>query len=154
MIGLDDLYHDLILAHAKNPRNFGEPEKDADDYCKVQGYNPMCGDKIQVWLLIEDDAIVDIKFTGKACAICTASASLMTEAVKDLSPDDAKTLFETFHSLLTEQADVIDDPEKLGDLAALEGVLKYPMRVKCATLPWHAFKAALEKHIDAPISTE
>jgi nitrogen fixation protein NifU and related proteins len=148
---LNDLYRDVILDHNRRPRNFGGLES-AD--ASVEGYNPMCGDHLTLRLKLADGTISDIRFEGQGCAISTASASLMTEAVKGKSRDEALQLFDRVHSLLTDDAAPSDE---LGKLAALSGVREYPARVKCASLCWHtlasALKAADLKSVP-PVSTE
>jgi nitrogen fixation NifU-like protein len=148
---LNDLYRDVILDHNRRPRNFGG--LDAAD-ASVDGFNPMCGDRLTLRLKLADDTISDIRFEGEGCAISTASASLMTEAVKGKSRADALKLFERVHQLLTDDAAPADE---LGKLAALSGVREYPARVKCASLCWHtlasALKAADLKSVPA-VSTE
>ena len=135
---LNDLYRDVILDHNRRPRNFG-PLEPAD--ASAEGLNPLCGDRLVVRLNLRGDVIDDIRFEGQGCAISTASASLMTEAVKGRSRADALALFGRVHRLLTE-----DDAEAtdLGKLAALSGVREYPARVKCASLCWHTLVSALE----------
>ena len=148
MSDLRALYQEIILDHYKNPRHFGEAEgfnRQAD------GYNPLCGDKVEVTLTVHDGIISDVAFQGEGCAISTASASLMAEALLGKSEAEAKFLFEAFRLLLTR--DEAGAGEELGKLAALSGVREYPMRVKCATLAWHTLQAALEKKDDA-VSTE
>jgi nitrogen fixation protein NifU and related proteins len=148
---LNDLYRDVILDHNRKPRNFGGLES-AD--ASVEGYNPMCGDHLTLRLKLDDGTISDIRFEGQGCAISTASASLMTEAVKGKSRDEALRLFDRVHHLLTDDAAPSDE---LGKLAALSGVREYPARVKCASLCWHtlasALKAADLKSVPA-VSTE
>jgi nitrogen fixation NifU-like protein len=147
---LNDLYRDVILDHNRHPRNFGNLEA-AD--ASVEGFNPMCGDRLTLKLKMADDKISDIRFEGQGCAISTASASLMTEAVKGKSRAEALQLFERVHQLLTD--DAVDDYESLGKLAALSGVREYPARVKCASLCWHTLSSALNSSGSrAPISTE
>ena len=148
---LNDLYRDVILDHNRRPRNFGALEA-AD--ARVEGFNPLCGDRLTVQLKMADEAIADIRFEGQGCAISTASASLMTEAVKGKSRTDALALFDRIRSLLTDD----DAPsDELGKLAALSGVREFPARVKCASLCWHTLAAALRapdlKHLSA-VSTE
>ena len=144
---LNDLYRDVILDHNRRPRNFGVLEP-AD--ARVEGFNPLCGDRLTVGLKMAGDAIADIRFEGQGCAISTASASLMTEAVKGKSRADALALFERIHSLLTDDAAPNDE---LGKLAALSGVREFPARVKCASLCWHTLAAALKvpdlQHLNA-----
>ena len=148
---LNDLYRDVILDHNRRPRNFGTLDP-AD--ASVEGFNPMCGDRLTVRLKMDDDKISDIRFEGQGCAISTASASLMTEAVKGKSRFDALALFDRIHSLLTDDAAPSDE---LGKLAALSGVREFPARVKCASLCWHTLAAALRtpdpQHLNA-VSTE
>ena len=135
---LNDLYRDVILDHNRQPRNFGP--LDAAD-ASVEGFNPMCGDRLTVRLRMQGDAIEDIRFEGEGCAISTASASLMTEAVKGRSRGEALKLFERVHHLLTDDAASSDE---LGKLAALSGVREFPARVKCASLCWHTLASALQ----------
>jgi nitrogen fixation NifU-like protein len=135
---LNDLYRDVILDHNRQPRNFGDLEP-AD--ASVEGFNPMCGDRLTVRLRLNDDKISDIRFEGQGCAISTASASLMTEAVKGKTRLEALQLFDRVHELLTD--DAAPPADELGKLAALSGVREYPARVKCASLCWHTLAAAL-----------
>lgn len=135
---LDDLYRDVILDHNRKPRNFGVLEP-AD--ASVEGFNPMCGDRLTVRLRLSDDTISDIRFEGQGCAISTASASLMTEAVKGKTRAEALRLFDRVHQLLTD--DAAPPADELGKLAALSGVREYPARVKCASLCWHTLASAL-----------
>jgi nitrogen fixation protein NifU and related proteins len=144
---LKDLYRDVILDHNRQPRNFGRLEP-AD--AKAEGYNPLCGDRLAVFVRLNGDRIEDLRFEGKGCAISTASASLMTEAVKGKSRAAVDELFQRIHALLTSpQTPASQD---LGKLAALSGVREYPARVKCATLCWHTLNAALAG--GASVSTE
>lgn len=145
---LKELYRDVILDHNRRPRNFGRIEP-SDSH--ADGHNPLCGDRLTVWLRLKDDRIEDIRFEGKGCAISTASASLMTEAVKGKDRQTVQSLYGRVHSLLTQQ-DAMPDAS-LGKLAALSGVREFPARVKCASLCWHTLNAALE-HSAAPVSTE
>jgi nitrogen fixation NifU-like protein len=135
---LNDLYRDVILDHNRQPRNFGGLEP-AD--ASVEGFNPMCGDRLTVRLRLSGEQISDIRFEGQGCAISTASASLMTEAVKGRTRTEALQLFDRVHELLTD--DAATGAEELGKLAALSGVRAYPARVKCASLCWHTLAAAL-----------
>jgi nitrogen fixation NifU-like protein len=144
---LKDLYRDVILDHNRQPRNFGRLDP-AD--ALADGHNPLCGDRLTVSLRMAEDTITDIRFEGKGCAISTASASLMTEAVKGRSRDSVHELFGRVHALLTQQQAPVD--ESLGKLAALSGVREFPSRVKCASLCWHTLNAALEH--GGTISTE
>src|SRR3984957_261764 len=148
---LNDLYRDVILDHNRRPRNFGALDP-AD--ASVEGFNPMCGDRLTVRLKMAGDSISDIRFEGQGCAISTASSSVMTEAVKGKSRAEALSLFGRVHHLLTDDAASSDE---LGKLAALSGVREFPARVKCASLCWHTLAAALRapdpKHLNA-VSTE
>ncbi len=149
MTELRDLYQEVILDHYKRPRNRHRPE--GTNHVAV-GHNPLCGDKITVFLTLDADGIVqDIGFEGAGCAISTASASMMTESVKGKPIAEAQALFERFHDLVTGQEE--PDVEKLGKLAAFGGVREFPVRVKCASLAWHTFKAALENKTEK-ITTE
>jgi nitrogen fixation NifU-like protein len=145
---LKDLYRDVILDHNRAPRNFGR--MDAADK-RAEGHNPLCGDRLSVFVRMNGERVEDIRFEGKGCAISTASASLMTEAVKGKDRAAIRALFEQVHALLTRHD---AHPEaSLGKLAALSGVREFPARVKCASLCWHTLNAALE-HGAATISTE
>jgi nitrogen fixation NifU-like protein len=145
---LKDLYRDVILDHNRAPRNFGRI--DAPDK-RAEGHNPLCGDRLSVFVRMNGERVEDIRFEGKGCAISTASASLMTEAVKGKDRTAIRALFEQVHALLTRHD---AQPEaSLGKLAALSGVREFPARVKCASLCWHTLNAALE-HGAATISTE
>jgi nitrogen fixation NifU-like protein len=135
---LNDLYRDVILDHNRRPRNFGALDP-AD--ASVEGFNPMCGDRLTVRLRMDGDKIGDIRFEGQGCAISTASASLMTEAVKGRTRAEALRLFDRIHQLLTD--DAAPPADELGKLAALSGVREYPARVKCASLCWHTLASAL-----------
>ena len=148
---LNDLYRDVILDHNRKPRNFGPLDR-AD--ASIEGFNPMCGDRLTVRLKMAGDEIADIRFEGHGCAISTASASLMTEAVKGRSRGEALALFERVHRLLTDDAASSDE---LGKLAALSGVREFPARVKCASLCWHTLASALQAtdlHALPAVSTE
>jgi nitrogen fixation protein NifU and related proteins len=145
MSDLSDLYQQLILDHGKRPRNLRAID-DADR--TAEGYNPLCGDHVTVYVKLLDRTLDDVSFTGAGCAICTASASLMTQAVKGRREADAEAMFEAFHDLLTRETASGNGSQQndidLGKLEALAGVKKYPIRVKCATLPWHTLHAALQ----------
>jgi nitrogen fixation NifU-like protein len=146
---LQDLYQQVIVDHSKRPRNYRVLEG-ADR--KVDGYNPLCGDKITVYVKLDGDRVKDISFEGSGCAISTASASLLTESLKGKTLADAEALFESFHNLVTGLAPAHATP-KLGKLAVFSGVCDYPTRVKCATLAWHTVRAALRGEGDR-VSTE
>ncbi len=146
---LKDLYQDIIVDHNRSPRNF----RRIDHATRMaQGYNPLCGDKLVIYITLADGVIEDVSFQGEGCAISTASASLMTEMLKGKTEAEAAALFDNMHQLLTEDNHGVDVAE-LGKLAALEGVRAYPTRVKCATLCWHTLQAALEE-ADEPVTTE
>ena len=145
---LKDLYRDVIVDHNRNPRNFGKLEP-ADAH--ADGYNPLCGDQLSLYVALEGERLREVKFEGKGCAISIASASLLTEAVKGKSRSEVRQLFDTVHALLTRQ-DAQPDAS-LGKLTALSGVREFPARVKCASLCWHTLNAALERH-GASVSTE
>lgn len=147
------LYEEVILDHNRNPRNY--PKVPEGCNCSALGHNPLCGDEVQVHLRVVDGVIQDIGFEGQGCAISTASASLMTEALKGKSEAEAAALFDAIHDLLTDpDAQKSNEvTERLGKLTVLGGVKEYPMRVKCATLAWHTLAAALE-HSKTPVTTE
>ena len=158
---LGDLYQSLILEHSRSPRNYGAPAATSvpgaplagNGFRSADGNNPMCGDIVRVWVALAGDRLADVRFTGKGCAISQASASLMTTAVKGRTREEADRIFERFHDMVTGKP--LDDEARaaLGKLAAFGGVARFPMRVKCASLGWHAMRAAL--HGDAPrVSTE
>jgi nitrogen fixation NifU-like protein len=150
MSDLRDLYQEVILDHNKRPRNFGVLER-ADR--SAIGHNPLCGDKLTVYLRLDGDRVAYVRFEGLGCAISKASASMMTEVVKGLSDDDITTLFERFHHLVTAPG-LADEDERLGKLAVFAGVREYPTRVKCATLCWHTLRAALDDKTQEPVTTE
>lgn len=147
----NELYQELILDHNRRPRNRRKLE--SPDY-QAEGYNPLCGDRVTVYLKIGADGVVqDAAFEGSGCAISTASASLMTEAVKGKTLDQARALFAKFHELVTGDPERSPTFDELGKLAAFSGVCQYPARVKCATLAWHTFSAAIDKSAEV-VSTE
>jgi len=150
MSDLRDLYQELIVDHNKNPRNYGVL---ANANRRAEGYNPLCGDKVTVYLHVDGDRIGDVRFEGAGCAISTASASLMTQAVKGKTVAEAEALFEAFHAMVTGQDASDDVAERLGKLAVLAGVREYPSRVKCATLAWHTLHNAAHGEA-APAKTE
>ena len=148
MADLRELYQEVILEHSKSPRNYRElPNANR----KAEGYNPLCGDHFTLYLDLEGDSIREITFQGSGCAISKASASMMTQSVKGKSREDARKLFEHFHSLVTGQMN--GNRAELGKLAVFSGVSEFPVRVKCATLAWHTLNAALEGKQDT-VSTE
>ncbi len=140
MFDLRELYQELIVDHSKRPRNFGKPEN--FNYC-AKGFNPLCGDKLNLFLQVEDGVIRDAKFEGSGCAISTASASLMTETLKGQTLQQADALFHTFHYMLTGPKDSQNAGAGMGKLAVFAGVNEFPARVKCATLAWHTLRNAL-----------
>ena len=148
MSDLRELYQEVILDHNKHPRNFRELDG-ADRH--ADGYNPLCGDRLAVYLNLDGDIITDVSFVGSGCAISKASASLMTDAVKGKTLAQAEQLFQKFHRMVTD--DTSTDGETLGKLAVLEGVRDYPTRVKCASLAWHTLRATFANSHDL-ISTE
>jgi nitrogen fixation NifU-like protein len=144
---VDDLYQEVILDHSKRPRNCHAMD---DANRKAEGYNPLCGDKLKLYLKMNGDVVEDASFVGSGCAISTASASLMTESLKGKSREEANAMLEKFHELLTTDTPVSKD---LGKLVVFCGVRDYPARVKCATLAWHTLKSALENSSE-PATTE
>ena len=149
MSDLRELYQEVVLDHSRSPRNFRAlPGATAE----ADGTNPLCGDRLHVWLAVEDDRVREVSFTGDGCAISKASASLMTQAVRGKTKAEAEALFEGFHRLVTGHA-AADDAAKLGKLTVFAGVSEFPVRVKCASLAWHTFKAALDGSA-AEITTE
>ncbi|MFW5877298.1 MAG: Fe-S cluster assembly sulfur transfer protein SufU [Myxococcota bacterium] len=152
MNDLRELYQEVILDHGRHPRNFRFPEPSSHT---GEGHNPLCGDRITLKVRVDADGkIEDIGFQGSGCAISQASASTMTEAVKGHTIDEAKALFERFHDLVTGNVDPLEvDLDALGKLAVFQGVSVYPMRVKCATLPWHTLEVALHEG-EGQVTTE
>ena len=136
---LRDLYEETILDHNRNPRNFAQSLAGANRH--AHGFNPVCNDEFSVHLRLNDGVIEDVVFEGAGCAISTASASMMTEAVKGKTEQQARALFDSMHTLLTDAR----TPVEVGKLAVLGGVHEYPMRIKCASLPWHTLRAALDE---------
>ena len=153
MSDLRDLYQEVILDHSKRPRNF---HAIAGASRKAEGYNPLCGDRETVYLVLEGERVRDVAFQGAGCAISTASASMMTESVKGKTRAEAEALFARFHELITgKNGETQTEGPELGKLEVFSGVREYPVRVKCATLPWHTLKAALESDgAPAVVSTE
>ncbi len=147
---VNDLYQEIILDHSKRPRNFHKMD---DATRRAEGYNPLCGDRLSVFLRLDGEVVRDISFLGSGCAISKASASLMTDAVKGKTVAEVKRLFDAFHTMVT--TDTAGEPEvsSLGKLAVLSGVRDFPARVKCASLAWHTLKAALAAEAE-PVTTE
>ena len=135
---LRELYQEVILDHNKRPRNFRVPDPNNR---KAEGYNPLCGDKITIFLYVEGDVIMDLGFQGTGCAISKASASMMTDVLKGRTLGEANALFERFHRMVTTPPD--QGVEDMGKLSSLAGVREFPVRVKCASLAWHTLKAAM-----------
>jgi nitrogen fixation NifU-like protein len=149
MSDLRDLYQEVILDHHKKPRNF----RRLDDCSKhVEGYNPLCGDRVTVYVKLEGDVVKEVTFEGSGCAISTASASMMTERLKGKTREEVEKIFQSFHRLLTAEGAGEAGPE-LGKLAVFSGVREFPLRVKCATLAWHALRSAIEG-AEETVSTE
>ena len=140
MSDLSELYQEVILDHNKRPRNYRQLE---DASHRAEGYNPLCGDRLNLFVRLDGDRIADIGFVGSGCAISKASASLMTDALKGLTVADAQALFERFHRMVTTPPD--QPVEDMGKLSVLAGVREFPVRVKCASLAWHTLKAALDR---------
>jgi nitrogen fixation NifU-like protein len=153
MPGLEDLYREIILDHYRNPRNKGS--LDAPPAIRTEGHNPLCGDEVQVYLVVQDGAVDDIRFGGQGCSISQSSASMMSSAVKGKTVDEARALLRAFKGMMSvdDGADGDDGPNasatngaevKLGDLEALRGVVKFPVRIKCATLAWNTLAQGLD----------
>lgn len=156
MSELRDLYQEVILDHSKHPRNFGPIETANRD---AKGHNPLCGDRVEVWVEVEDGRIKDVSFEGRGCAISMASASIMTDMLKGRTLEEAQALFDRFHAVVTGESEIGEDESGAEDsgggldkLRVLAGVRDYPMRVKCATLAWHTLKAALDKAPDTVVT--
>ena len=150
MADLRELYQEVILDHQRKPRNFHKPDH-ANRH--ADGYNPLCGDKVSVYIQFENGIVKDIGFLGSGCAISTASASMMTESLRGKTQAEAETIFKRFHDLVTGNSSIEADAAELGKLAAFSGVREYPMRVKCASLPWHTMRAAMEERRET-VATE
>jgi len=146
------LYQEVIIDHGRHPRNF---KKLADASCSLEGYNPLCGDRLTLYLQIDNDKIIDASFEGEGCAISMATTSLMTERIKNTTIEEAQQLFKDFQILVTEPAPPAEIFESLGKLTVLGGVRDFPVRIKCATLAWHALKAGLDSTNNSQlVSTE
>jgi nitrogen fixation protein NifU and related proteins len=148
MSDLGELYQEVILDHNRRPRNF----RTMGEARRQEGYNPLCGDRLTLYVKVEKDRIADVAFQGSGCAISKASASLMTEALKGKTVAEARELFEKFHAMVTSSPEM--PAPDLGKLSVLSGVREYPTRVKCASLAWHTMKAAISGAEDGPVSTE
>jgi nitrogen fixation NifU-like protein len=146
---LSDLYQEVILDHNRRPHNFRVIDAAS---AKQEGYNPLCGDRLTLYLTLDGDVIKDAAFQGSGCAISKASASLMTDAVKGKTVAEARDMFEQFHAMITSSPDT--PPADLGKLSVFAGVREFPTRIKCASLAWHTMKAAVAHETDAPVSTE
>ena len=148
---LRELYQQVILDHNKSPRNFRKIEN-ANKF--AEGYNPLCGDRINIYLIVENDIVKDISFQGSGCAISKASASLMSSIVKGKTVKEAENLFNKFHNLITGKLDEDFDLEELGKLAVFAGVREFPVRVKCASLAWHTMMSAVNEDKNKTVTTE
>ena len=146
MSDLRELYQEVIFDHNRNPRNYGVLE---DANRKAEGFNPLCGDQLTVYMVVNNDVIEKVSFEGQGCAISTASASIMTEELIGKTPQQAEEIFNGFHAIVTGS----DAQADIGKLEVLSGVKDYPTRVKCATLPWHTLNAAINQQ-DEPVTTE
>jgi len=142
---LGALYEEVILDHNRSPRNWGE----IAGARHIEGRNPLCGDKISLDVMVDGDVVTDIKFTGEGCAISKASASMMTQAIKGKTRDEAERIYEGFHDLVTGKAAGAPPDKSLGSLRAFAGVARFPTRVKCATMAWHALREALGSGLEA-----
>jgi nitrogen fixation protein NifU and related proteins len=149
MSELSELYQQVILDHNKKPRNFRKLENANHS---AEGYNPLCGDQLTIYLDLEDDLVKEVGFEGSGCAISKAAASMMTQAIKGKSRAQAENLFNEFHLMVTGELNEETDANSLGNLKIFAGVREFPVRVKCATLPWHTLHAALSKQNQ--VSTE
>ncbi len=150
MSDISELYQEIILDHNKNPQNFHKME---DPTCMQEGFNPLCGDHLYLYVKLDNGIIRDISFEGSGCAISKSSASLMTSILKGKTVTEADSMFEKFHKLVTASMDEPQELETLGKLAVFAGVREFPVRVKCASLAWHTLHAALH-HESKPVSTE
>ena len=148
MSELTDLYQEVILDHNRRPHNF----RAIEGATKQEGYNPLCGDRLTLYVAMEGGVIKDVAFQGSGCAISKASASLMTDALKGKTAGEARALFDQFHAMITSDHD--GPTADLGKLSVLAGVREFPTRIKCASLAWHTMKAAVAHESDAPVSTE
>ena len=150
MYDVDELYRDVLLDHNRRPRNFRKPE---GSNRTAEGFNPLCGDQVNLYLHVNDGVITDVGFEGRGCAISTASASMMTESIKGKTTEEAEGIFGAFRRMITREPPEDDDEDVLGDLEVLGGVSAYPVRIKCAVLSWHTLHAALGEK-DGAVSTE
>ena len=149
MSGLSELYQEILLEHNSKPRNFRKVE---DASTTAEGYNPLCGDEITLYLKVVDDTVEDVGFQGVGCAISRASASMMTQSIKGRTLDEAQGIFDAFHNMITHPNEE-PDYDTLGDLETLAGVNEYPTRIKCAVLAWHTMRSALNGG-GQPVTTE
>ena len=150
MFDSQELYQEIVMDHNRRPRNFGSM---IDSTATSEGFNPLCGDQITLFVKVSEDIVEDISFEGVGCAISKSSASMMTEEIKGKSVEEALTVFQAFREMITAKSDGFKDSEILGDLEILKGVAQYPTRIKCATLSWHTLQAALQG-TESDISTE
>lgn len=149
MVELQELYQEIVMEHNRKPRNFRKMDNPT---CTSHGFNPFCGDTVTLYLTLDMDVVADVSFEAAGCAISKASASLMTQAVKGKTVEEAREVFGRFHDLVTHGSSGDGDDESLGDLVVLAGVRAFPTRIKCATLSWHALRGALNG--DEAVSTE
>jgi len=147
---LRELYQEVILDHNKSPRNYREMEDPTQD---AEGYNPLCGDTVHIYLKVNDGIVTDVSFKGSGCAISKASASLMTSEIKGKTKEEAEKIFKNFHDMITGNLGENPDMNKLGKLAVFSGVQEFPVRVKCATLAWHTMNSALNEN-GSTVTTE
>tara|TARA_B100001105_G_scaffold176294_1_gene142079 strand:+ start:139 stop:591 length:453 start_codon:yes stop_codon:yes gene_type:complete len=150
MYDLEDLYQEIVMDHNRRPRNFGHIKNPTNS---AEGFNPLCGDQITLQLRLEDGLVSDVAFSGVGCAISKSSASMMTEELKGKTLDHAENLFEAFRKMITRKLGDSYDSDLLGDLEILQGVSRYPARIKCATLAWHTLHSAIQDENDV-VSTE
>lgn len=149
MSEINELYQEVILDHNRRPHNFRVIDNAS---AKQDGFNPLCGDRLTLYLTLDGDVIKDVAFQGSGCAISKASASLMTDALKGKTVTEARALFDEFHAMITSNPE--QPPADLGKLSVLAGVREFPTRVKCASLAWHTMKAAVAHDTSEPVSTE
>ena len=150
MYDIDDLYREVLLDHSRRPRNRRRLETPTHE---AEGFNPLCGDQIQFYLSVDGLTVAEVGFESRGCAISTASASMMTESIKGKSTGEVDAIFQAFHRMVTGQPSEDGDEDVLGDLDMLGGVSAYPVRIKCAVLPWHTLQAALAQK-EGAVSTE
>ena len=151
MFDLQELYQEIVMDHNRRPRNYGALENPTNE---ANGFNPVCGDEVTVFLEVMEGKIIDVSFNGVGCAISKSSASMMTESIKGKSLEQTRTIFESFRKMITKKPGEEFKSEILGDLEILQGVSQYPARIKCATLSWHALQSALNDDESETVTTE